>query len=116
MQKTLVPALAFVLVALSTQLFAVAPPAPLAQPGLVAAMVAPANPSCQVAVASPGGEALPQAAAVPTFPAWLSVDGLSKVETRSHGYCPCGCSRIPDCNTSADCFGGAPCRQAISCC
>ena len=32
-----------------------------------------------------------------------------------HGFCRCGCSTIPDCNTSADCGGGV-CSKAISCC
>jgi hypothetical protein len=32
------------------------------------------------------------------------------------GYCPCGCSVVRDCNTSADCYGGAPCMRAPSCC
>jgi hypothetical protein len=32
-----------------------------------------------------------------------------------HGHCRCSCSRIPDCNTSADC-GGAPCLGGITCC
>ena len=34
---------------------------------------------------------------------------------RFHGFCRCGCSTIPDCNTSADCGGGV-CSTAISCC
>jgi hypothetical protein len=33
-----------------------------------------------------------------------------------HGFCPCGCSAIPDCNTSADCYGGATCFRTPSCC
>lgn len=32
-----------------------------------------------------------------------------------HGYCRCSCSRVPDCNTNADC-GGARCLSGISCC
>jgi hypothetical protein len=32
-----------------------------------------------------------------------------------HGFCRCSCTRIPDCNTSAQC-GGAPCEKAITCC
>ena len=34
---------------------------------------------------------------------------------RFHGYCRCGCSTVPNCDTSADCGGGA-CSAAISCC
>lgn len=32
-----------------------------------------------------------------------------------HGHCHCSCSRVPDCNTSADCGGGA-CLGGITCC
>ncbi len=32
-----------------------------------------------------------------------------------HGFCRCSCTRIPDCNTSADC-GGSACLKAITCC
>jgi hypothetical protein len=32
------------------------------------------------------------------------------------GFCPCGCSAIRNCNTSADCFGGARCMRTPSCC
>lgn len=32
-----------------------------------------------------------------------------------HGYCRCSCSRIRNCNTSADCGGGA-CIGGITCC
>jgi hypothetical protein len=32
-----------------------------------------------------------------------------------HGYCHCSCSRVPNCNTSADC-GGGRCLGGITCC
>ena len=65
------------------------------QPGPnFSAIVAPLTP----AKALPAGQA----------PAWGG--------GRFHGFCPCGCSGIPDCNTSADCFGGAQCMTAPSCC
>jgi len=55
-------------------------------------------------------------------PAWLDLNSAkaSPLDVSSarkfHGFCPCGCSFIPDCNTSADCFGGATCQTAPSCC
>jgi len=56
----------------------------------------------------PGDVATTPPAATPA-PAWL------EHPTQFRGFCPCGCSPIRDCNTSADC-GGLPCRPAISCC
>jgi hypothetical protein len=32
-----------------------------------------------------------------------------------HGYCRCSCSRIKNCNTSADC-GGSACLGGVTCC
>jgi hypothetical protein len=32
-----------------------------------------------------------------------------------HGFCACSCTHIPNCNTSADCGGGA-CLPGITCC
>jgi len=58
----------------------------------------------------------------PEVPAWLDLGGtkISPIDAsgskKFHGFCPCGCSFIPDCNTSADCFGGATCQPAPSCC
>lgn len=40
--------------------------------------------------------------------ATLALDGF-------HGYCKCSCSAVPNCNTSADCGGGA-CTNTKSCC
>lgn len=111
-QTILFPAIAAALLA---ALPAVAAPASQAQPAQVAAVAAPASPSCTFDVASPFALTAPQAAATPTLPEWLSVGGQSWGH-RFHGFCPCGCSNVPDCNTSADCFGGAPCRPTISCC
>lgn len=57
-----------------------------------------------------------------SVPAWLDLNsanasplGVSSPR-KFHGFCPCGCSFVPDCNTSADCFGGATCQTAPSCC
>lgn len=99
---------------LLTALPAIAAPSSQVQPGQMAAVAAPANRSCTFDVAGPFTVAAPRASA-PTLPEFLSVGGESG-SRRFHGFCPCGCSPIPDCNTSADCFGGAPCRPAISCC
>ena len=45
--------------------------------------------------------------------AFMEADGSAT--HRFHGYCRCGCSSVPNCNTSADCGGGA-CSATISCC
>ncbi|HET7177049.1 MAG TPA: hypothetical protein VFI63_00010 [Solirubrobacterales bacterium] len=57
-------------------------------------------------------ESATSAPAVAT-PARFDPAGLAN---KFHGFCPCGCSFVPDCNTSADCFGGATCQTAPSCC
>jgi hypothetical protein len=88
---------------------------PQAQPARVAALAAPASPSCTFDVASSFAVAAQLPTGALTLPEWLAIGGESW-GTRFHGFCPCGCSNIPDCNTSADCFGGAPCRRTISCC
>src|ERR1700724_2287826 len=98
--------------ALLAALPALAAPASPGQPTHFAAVAAPATPSCTYDVASPFALAAPQVAAASTLPEWLSVGG-EPWGNRFHGFCPCGCSNIPDCNTSADCFGGAPCRRTI---
>jgi len=55
-------------------------------------------------------------------PAWLDLNSAKasplpvSSARKFHGFCPCGCSFVPDCNTSADCFGGATCQTAPSCC
>lgn len=65
------------------------------RPGLdFSALVAPLTP----ARALPAGQA----------PSWGG--------GRFHGFCPCGCSGIPDCNTSADCYAHAKCLTAPTCC
>jgi hypothetical protein len=80
---------------------------PQGQPGVVPAAVSACAPSLSVtgllAPATPVERA--------DVPAWLEV----RSSVKFHGYCHCGCSAIPDCNTSADC-GGAPCGRGISCC
>jgi hypothetical protein len=73
-----------------------------------AATPALATPSCAVAPAFLGDVAAARPATT-TAPDWLDASH------RFHGFCPCGCSPVPNCNTSADC-GGAPCRPTISCC
>lgn len=46
-------------------------------------------------------------------PAGMSQDAPANRPLR--GFCRCGCSFTPDCNTSADCGGGV-CSKAPSCC
>jgi hypothetical protein len=55
-------------------------------------------------------------AAVCSLTLLAAVPGYGAAKTKFHGFCPCGCSFEPDCNTSADCFGGAACMTAPSCC
>jgi hypothetical protein len=103
--------------AIATASLAALPAAALssqAQPARVAVVAAPASPFCTLDVASPFAVAAQPATGALTLPEWLAVG--ESWGTRFHGFCPCGCSNIPDCNTSADCFGGAPCRRTISCC
>jgi hypothetical protein len=99
-----------VFASLSALPLAAAPGRPVAQ-AVVAA--GPLTPICQAAPAFPGGVTAPNAAT--TVPDWLTSSSLGG-KTKFHGFCPCGCSFIPDCNTSADCFGGATCQTAPSCC
>jgi hypothetical protein len=86
-------------------------------PAAPAAVTAPATPACQLNLASPF--AAPPAASAPALPEWLDLDANGGISTApSHkfsGFCPCGCSTKPDCNTDADC-GGGTCSQFISCC
>ena len=93
-------------------------PALASEPTTPAAAQA-ANPAAFCIVAPAGVDAAaPEAGAL----AWLDLGGanVSPVDAsgskKFHGFCPCGCSFIPDCNTSADCFGGATCQTAPSCC
>jgi hypothetical protein len=81
-----------------------------------------ATPSgCQGALATGAGASLfgglapqsPAAESVP--PAWLDFAPQATATTAFHGFCRCSCSRIPNCNTSADCGGGA-CLGGITCC
>jgi hypothetical protein len=48
-------------------------------------------------------------------PSCTSVDDQTSSHRPFRGYCRCGCSFTPDCNTSADCGGGI-CSKAPSCC
>jgi len=56
-------------------------------------------------------------AAAPERPA-VAPAGMNQESPASRplrGFCRCGCSFVPDCNTSADCGGGF-CSKAPSCC
>jgi hypothetical protein len=96
--------LAFALLALTA--FASASAAPAPAPGgcppaldLLAPVASPAaTPVCAAAAA-------PAPAPQPSF----------MTATVYHGFCRCTCSRIPDCNTNADCSNGR-CLGGISCC
>jgi hypothetical protein len=100
------------------------------------------RPACAAEVPSPTGGSLPAAVSPAPAPAACALSlapepAMSRLTTaeallpasslsngvdtawgggRFHGFCPCGCSAIPDCNTSADCFGGAHCFRTPSCC
>jgi hypothetical protein len=89
-----------------------------ALPAMAAQAPAKAQPATATATATPTCTAAPTPAflsdIVPTQPATTASAWVAGV--KFHGFCPCGCSFVPDCNTSADCFGGATCRTAPSCC
>jgi len=104
-RAALVPSLALALLSALPLAAAPAEPAPAALPAMAAPATCPAAPAFLAESASP-------APAVAT-PARLAPAGLAR---KFHGFCPCGCSFVPDCNTSADCFGGATCQTAPSCC
>lgn len=42
-------------------------------------------------------------------------DALASKGNGFTGFCVCTCTHIPNCNTSADCGGGA-CLRAVTCC
>jgi hypothetical protein len=91
-----------------------------ALPALAGAAPPPATaaPSgCQAALADSAslfGDLAPQSAAAEmALPAWLDLG--PQAATVFHGYCHCTCSRIPDCNTNADCSNNR-CLGGISCC
>ncbi len=67
--------------------------------GLAAPAPRPARPASPSSLTLPDWLASPRAAATTVF----------------HGYCHCTCSRIPDCNTNADCSNHR-CLGGISCC
>ncbi|MEA2692255.1 MAG: hypothetical protein QOJ16_1642 [Acidobacteriota bacterium] len=77
---------------------------------------------CQAALAAGAGASLfddlaPQSAALETtLPAWLDLGPQGVAATTVfHGFCHCTCSRIPDCNTNADC-SNKRCLGGITCC
>jgi len=110
--------LACLAAALFAALPAAAAPAPPAQPasvGAAAPAASPLTPACKLDVPAPFASPAP-AGATPALPEWLAGGGLSSTLGRKfHGFCPCGCSSVPNCNTDADC-GGSTCSQFISCC
>jgi hypothetical protein len=81
-----------------------------------AAPVSQAQPAapCKLDVPSPFASPAP-AVAAPALPEWLAGGISSASSHKFHGFCPCGCSSVPNCNTNADC-GGGTCGQFISCC
>jgi hypothetical protein len=84
---------------------AAAAPAPQAQPAA----------ACKLDVPAPFASPAP-AVAAPALPEWLAGGGISStLNHKFHGFCPCGCSSVPNCDTNADC-GGGTCSQFISCC
>jgi hypothetical protein len=91
------------------------PPAQPAIAGATATAISPLTPSCQLDVPAAFASPAP-AISTPAVPDWLTTGGLSSaLSHKFHGFCPCGCSSVPNCNTNADC-GGATCRPNISCC
>jgi hypothetical protein len=112
MRKTLLSILAL---ALFAALPAVAGQAPSAQPAVAAPTAALATPACEINLASPFAGLAPAAPTAPAEPEWMALGGASS--RKFHGFCRCGCSSNPDCNTDADCGGGVgSCSQFISCC
>ena len=69
--------------------------------------------ACMPAQALPAPAATPAGACSP--PAAPPSSAMSSGAEPFHGHCRCTCSRVFDCNTSADC-GGSPCLGAITCC
>src|SRR3954471_4788811 len=109
MRRTLLSILAL---ALFAALPAVAGEAPSGQATVTAPTAALAAPPCQLDLASPFAGLAP---AAPAEPEWMTLSGVSS--RKFHGFCRCGCSSRPDCNTDADCGGGiGSCSQFISCC
>jgi hypothetical protein len=94
--------LAFALLALTAFASASAAPAPApggCPPSLDLLAPVTATPVCAAA-------ATPAPTPRPTFMTTATV---------YHGFCRCTCSKIPDCNTNADCSNGR-CLGGISCC
>jgi len=90
---------------------------------LLATLPATAAPP-PAAVATPSSSAqalgafeLPAAAPAPslTLPDWLAIPQATATTTVFHRFCHCTCSRVPDCNTDADCSNHR-CLGAITCC
>jgi hypothetical protein len=108
-RTTLFACIAVVLLAV---LPAAAAPAQPAVAGPAVPAVSPLTPSCNLDAPATFVSPAP-AVSTPALPEWLAIDGNSSI--KYHGYCPCGCSSIKNCNTNADC-GGGTCSQFISCC
>jgi len=106
-RSKLLPLFLFAVVALT---FAAAQPAAAAEPG---------SPGCGLDVsallARPPVETL-ASTAPPSNPGLaLAVPEPDFLAAGFHGYCRCSCSFIKNCNTSADCGGGA-CIGGVTCC
>jgi len=92
-----------------------------ALPGHAAASpAATGTPSLATPTACDAGLALfaeiPQTSTPALSEALASDGGLAPFAAKPfHGYCRCSCSFIKNCNTSADCGGGA-CLGGITCC
>ena len=95
-------------------------PAPAVQPAVVASLAQPAlgagcsrQPELLPALALPGQAAEPARLAGPV----CSLESANPLPLSRpfHGFCACSCTHIPNCNTSADCGGGA-CLPGITCC
>ncbi|HEV7517599.1 MAG TPA: hypothetical protein VGR07_14965 [Thermoanaerobaculia bacterium] len=114
MSKTLSLGRTILFAGIAAALLAVLPAAagsvPQAQPAL--------TPACQLGIPATFATfaSSAPAVAIPAVPQWLAGGGVSSVlQHKFHGFCPCGCSSVPNCNTNADC-GGATCSPNISCC
>lgn len=82
--------------------------------GVAAPVASPLTPSCKLDVPPAFASPAPAASAA-SLPEWLEAGLSTVVSKKFHGFCPCGCSSVPNCNTNADC-GGGTCSAFISCC
>ncbi len=109
MCRKILPILAVLALVAVAPTFAAPAPAATPQPA-VAAQQAACAPTLDLL--APGTEAACKQAAVSTTvprPEFMTSTVTYK------GYCQCGCRRVKDCNTDADC-GGLRCLGGVSCC